>query len=193
LVACRTPCDPWDMRFPLCVRRMGDGTMFSSVCALPCPGSGGGCCPSLFGWFTATTAQSDFSWTFMSAVRFMAFAVDALLTRAVRPRHSGINLFAVLSFELLSLFHLRRVSTLTEAGRRIEPIPGLPLVAIGSMLVIFFSGIYLVADDPASGRRVLRLVNAMPTLRSFAFFERSRKYSPKKRCRVCRSRHPSFD
>jgi hypothetical protein len=47
--------------------------MFSSVCALPSPASAEGC-PSLFGWFTGTTAQSDFSCTFMSAVRFMAFA-----------------------------------------------------------------------------------------------------------------------
>ncbi len=47
--------------------------MFSSVCALPSPASAKGC-PSLFGWFTGTTAQSDFSRTFMSAVRFMAFA-----------------------------------------------------------------------------------------------------------------------
>ena len=30
--------------------------------------------PPLFGWFTGTTAQSDFSCTFTSAVRFMAFA-----------------------------------------------------------------------------------------------------------------------
>src|SRR6266436_2406109 len=48
--------------------------MFSSVCALPSPASAEVCCPSLFGWFTGTTAQSDFSCTFMSAVRFMAFA-----------------------------------------------------------------------------------------------------------------------
>src|SRR5499427_7887701 len=48
--------------------------MFSAVCALPSPASAEGCCPSLFGWFTSTTAQSDFSCTFMSAVRFMAFA-----------------------------------------------------------------------------------------------------------------------
>ena len=33
--ACRTPFNPWDMRFPLCVGCMLDGTMFSSVCALP--------------------------------------------------------------------------------------------------------------------------------------------------------------
>jgi hypothetical protein len=31
-------------------------------------------CPSLFGWFTGTAAQSDFSGTCMSAVRLMAFA-----------------------------------------------------------------------------------------------------------------------
>ena len=48
--------------------------MFSSVCALPSPASAEGCCPSLFGRFTGTTTQSDFSCTFMSAVRFMAFA-----------------------------------------------------------------------------------------------------------------------
>jgi hypothetical protein len=54
-----------------------------------------------------------------------------------------LALFAVLSFELLSLFHLRRASTLAEARGWIDPIPGLPLVAAGSLLVIFFSGIYL--------------------------------------------------
>ena len=34
--------------------------MFSLVCALPSPTSAEGC-PSLFGWFIGTTAQSDFS------------------------------------------------------------------------------------------------------------------------------------
>jgi len=47
--------------------------MFSSVCTLPSPTSAEGF-PSLFGWFTGTTAQSDFSSTCMSAVRFMTFA-----------------------------------------------------------------------------------------------------------------------
>src|SRR5258708_9974228 len=70
----RTPCNPWDMRFPLCVGRMWDGTMLSSGCALPSPASAEGCCPSLFGWFTGTTARSDCCCTFMSAVRFTAFA-----------------------------------------------------------------------------------------------------------------------
>src|SRR6266851_10096739 len=47
--------------------------MFSSVCALPSPVSAEDR-SSLFVWFTGTTAPSDFSCTFMSAVRFMAFA-----------------------------------------------------------------------------------------------------------------------
>ena len=42
--------------------------MFSFVCALPSPASAEGC-PSLFGWFIST-AQSDFSWTFASAVGY---------------------------------------------------------------------------------------------------------------------------
>src|SRR5229473_3244776 len=54
-----------------------------------------------------------------------------------------LGLSATLSFEVLSLFHLRRASTLNEASRWIEPIPRLPLVTGGSSLVIFFSGVYL--------------------------------------------------
>src|SRR5712691_1133469 len=47
--------------------------MFSLVCALLSPASAEACA-SLFDWFTGTSAQSDFSCTFTSAVRFMAFA-----------------------------------------------------------------------------------------------------------------------
>src|ERR1700677_5377970 len=47
--------------------------MFSLGCVLPSPTSAEGC-PPLFGWFTGSTTQSDFSSTCMSAVRFMAFA-----------------------------------------------------------------------------------------------------------------------
>jgi hypothetical protein len=54
-----------------------------------------------------------------------------------------LGLSATLSFEVLSLFHLRRASTLSEARLWIEPVPGLSLVTAGSMLVILFSGIYL--------------------------------------------------
>jgi hypothetical protein len=53
-----------------------------------------------------------------------------------------LGLCAALSFELLSLVRLRRVATVTEAHRWIEPVPGLPLVAMGSLLVILFSGVY---------------------------------------------------
>ncbi len=54
-----------------------------------------------------------------------------------------LGLCAALSFEILSLFHLRRVSTVSEARRWIDPVPGLPLVAMGSLLSIIVSGIYL--------------------------------------------------
>jgi hypothetical protein len=62
-----------------------------------------------------------------------------------------LALFAALSFEVLSLFHLRRASTLTEAQLWIEPVPGLPLFALGSLLVVFFSGVYLTIQMSASG------------------------------------------
>ncbi|MBZ5658647.1 MAG: hypothetical protein LAO56_25685 [Acidobacteriia bacterium] len=54
-----------------------------------------------------------------------------------------VALFAALSFEVLSLFHLRRAAALSEARLWMEPLPGLPLVAMSSMLIVFFSGVYL--------------------------------------------------
>jgi len=54
-----------------------------------------------------------------------------------------LTMFAALSFEALSLFHLRRVSSLTEVRRWIDPIPHLPWVARGSLLLVFLSGVYL--------------------------------------------------
>lgn len=62
-----------------------------------------------------------------------------------------LSMFAALSFEVFSLFHLRRISTLSGARRWSEPIPGLPLVAAGSLLVILFSGVYLTLKMSAFG------------------------------------------
>src|SRR5664279_5488206 len=53
--------------------------MFSSSCTLPSPASAGSC-PPLFGRFTGTTAQSDFSSTCMSVVRLCAFTDRPSLT-----------------------------------------------------------------------------------------------------------------
>src|ERR1700723_266900 len=61
------------MRFPLCVGCMLNCAMFSFTCALPSPTSAEALA-SLFGWFTGTTAQCDFSGTCTSALWFMAFA-----------------------------------------------------------------------------------------------------------------------
>jgi hypothetical protein len=54
-----------------------------------------------------------------------------------------LTLFAALTFEALSLFHLRRASTLAEARLWMEPVPRLPLVTVSSALVAFLSGAYL--------------------------------------------------
>ena len=62
-----------------------------------------------------------------------------------------LGLCSALAFEVLSLFHLRRASTLAEARRWIVPVPGLPMVAIGSLLVVFFSGVYLAMRMAAYG------------------------------------------
>src|SRR5215467_16017998 len=59
--------------------------MFSPVCALPSPASAESC-PSLFGWFTGSTAQSDFSSTCVSALRACGLRGPALTTG---PRRAG--------------------------------------------------------------------------------------------------------
>jgi hypothetical protein len=91
--AFRTPFSPWDTRFPLCVGCMCDGTMFSFVCALPSSASAEGR-PSLFGCFTSTTAQSDFSSACMSAVRLVAFVhrYQIIANHVVQPTGHSITL-----------------------------------------------------------------------------------------------------
>lgn len=54
-----------------------------------------------------------------------------------------LGLFVTLSFEALSLFRLRQALDLPEVRRWIDPVPGLPLLAMASILVVFFSGIFL--------------------------------------------------
>ena len=60
-------------------------------------------------------------------------------------------LSAALSFEVLFLFHLRRASTLVEASPWIEPVPRLSLFAVGSLVVILSSGVYLVIPIATPG------------------------------------------
>ena len=55
-----------------------------------------------------------------------------------------LTLFAALAFEALSLFRLRGASEASEVRLWIDPVPKLPLAAMGSLLVILFSGIYLM-------------------------------------------------
>ena len=63
-----------------------------------------------------------------------------------------LALFVCLSFEALSLFRLRRASTLAEARLWIDPVPRLPLWTGVSALVVFGSGIYLAMRMSAFGQ-----------------------------------------
>src|SRR5712691_8844027 len=75
--------------------------MFSLVCVLPSPASAESR-PSLFGWFTGTTAQSDFSSTCMSAVRLGAFAD--------RPRSSDQGALEISRFSCMLFLSVRGFS-----------------------------------------------------------------------------------
>jgi len=55
-----------------------------------------------------------------------------------------LALFAALAFEALSLFRLRSAIEAAEVRLWIDPVPKLPLAAMGSLLVILFSGVYLI-------------------------------------------------
>ena len=52
-------------------------------------------------------------------------------------------LFASLSFEFLSLSHLRQASDPGDVRRWMDPVPGVPLMAMASILVVLVWGIYL--------------------------------------------------
>jgi hypothetical protein len=55
-----------------------------------------------------------------------------------------LALFAALAFEALSLFRLRNAADAAEVRLWIDPVPKLPLAAMGSLLIILFSGVYLM-------------------------------------------------
>lgn len=71
---------------------------------------------------------------------------------------SVLPLGACLSLEVLSLFHSRRASSLSEIQLWIEPVPGLSAIALGSILVILFSGIYLTIQMSGFKPKLLDLL-----------------------------------
>lgn len=52
-------------------------------------------------------------------------------------------LFANLSFEFLSLSHLQEASEPSDVRRWVDPVPGVPLMAMASIVLVLVSGIYL--------------------------------------------------
>jgi hypothetical protein len=74
-------------------------------------------------------------------------------------------LCSVLSIEALSLVHLRRAFTFDEAHPWIEPVRRLRFFAVGSVLVIQFSGIYLVHRASSFGQGwAMVAMGALPLL-----------------------------
>jgi hypothetical protein len=73
---------------------------------------------------------------------------------------AAFAMFACLGLEVLSLVRLRRASTLSEVQLWIEPVPSLSIIALGSLLVILFSGIYLATQMSAFGLAWLKVTIA---------------------------------
>ena len=82
--------------------------MFSFICALPSPTAAEALAP-LFGWFTGTAAQSDFSSTCMSALRFMAFAD--------RPWSLDQGVLEISRFSCMLFYQRARVLRLRRTGQ----------------------------------------------------------------------------
>jgi hypothetical protein len=59
---------------------------------------------------------------------------------------SALGVFAALSLEAVGLVHLRRATTASEARLWIEFAPGLPALAIGSLVLLLLSGIFMTAQ-----------------------------------------------
>jgi hypothetical protein len=59
---------------------------------------------------------------------------------------SALGVFAALSLEAVGLVHLRRATTANEARLWIEFAPGLPALAIGALVLLLLSGIFMTAQ-----------------------------------------------
>jgi hypothetical protein len=59
---------------------------------------------------------------------------------------SAMGAFAALSLEAVALVPLRRATTANEARPWIEFLPGLPALAIGSLVLLLLSGIFMTAQ-----------------------------------------------
>ena len=103
---------PGTLRSPLCVGRVWDRTMFSLVCALPSPASAEGG-PSLFGWFTGTTVQSDSSRPCMSAVRLMRLRGPVSICWMPR-RPGGLPVLVHVVSQRARVLRLRRTERATR-------------------------------------------------------------------------------
>jgi hypothetical protein len=71
-----------------------------------------------------------------------------------------LAMFACLSLEVLSLSRLRRASTLSEIQLWIEPVPRLSRIALGSLLIILLTGVFLAIQMSGFGLAWLRVTVA---------------------------------
>jgi len=71
-----------------------------------------------------------------------------------------LAMFACLSLEVVSLFRLRRASTLNEVQLWIEPVPRLSRIALGSLLVILLTGVFLTIQMSSFGLAWLKVTIA---------------------------------
>lgn len=71
-----------------------------------------------------------------------------------------LAMFACLSLEVLSLSRLRRASTLSEVQLWIEPVPRLSRIALGSLLVILLTGVFLTIQTSGFGLAWLKVTVA---------------------------------
>jgi len=71
-----------------------------------------------------------------------------------------LAMFACLSLEVLSLSRLRRASTLSEVQLWIEPVPRLSRIALGSLLVILLTGVFLTIQMSGFGLAWLKVTVA---------------------------------
>src|ERR1700676_2050207 len=59
---------------------------------------------------------------------------------------SALGIFAALSLEAAALVRLRRATTASEARLWMEFAPGLPALAIGSLVFLLLSGIFIATQ-----------------------------------------------
>ena len=150
--ALRTPANPWDTPFPLCVGCVLDGPAFSLISGLPSPLSADDLV-SLFEWFIGNTPLCDSSQTYTRAVRPEPSPAD--LPSVGTAGVSEVSRFSCMKFLDVPWGLRPRLTERELALSLLSMLPSANFYRVG-VLVVYFRGTHPVYPLSTLGLRPSR-------------------------------------